>query len=123
MSPIRETWSWLYELSNKMNHGKRVGLTRLAPMLAGCLIVAGSLYVISDADNDIVGTRPAMATVLAVRQPRPGSPTGVGVVEVQLADGGRAKLFLSQPLPAPKARIPVTVTDYADGKRKVTAEE
>jgi hypothetical protein len=101
------------------NYGKRHGLTRLAPMLGGSLVVVGCLYFISDSDNEVVATSEATATVIAVHESK--SDSGIGLVEVRLADGGRAKFFLSKPLPAPKARIKVTVADYADGKREITA--
>jgi hypothetical protein len=108
-----------------IHYSKRFGLRRLGSMLGGIAILVAALLVLSDSGNDVVGKHRTKATVLAVH--RTGKlPTALpkpAVVEVKLGDGGRAKLFLNEPVPSPNTTIAVTVTEYADGKRIVTAVE
>ncbi len=91
------------------------------------LIVAAfvaALWWLARAPGKLVGDELVQATVVIVemRGRGPDKQTGAPVlVTVELADGGRAKLWLSPPGPAQGQPLKVRVRRYEDGTRHVGA--
>jgi len=97
---------------------------RVLRVLVIVAVFVVALWWISRAPGKLVGDELVEATVVAVemRGRGPDRQTGAPVlVTVELADGGRAQLWLSPPGPARGQPLQVRVRRYEDGTRRVGA--
>lgn len=98
--------------------------TQRRTILAAAIVAvfAATLWGISRPPGRLVADDTVNATVVAVglRQRGPDKQTGAPVlVTVQLADGGRATLWMPPPGPAKGRSIEVRIRRYDDGSRRI----
>lgn len=103
---------------------QRAGKNRLAVSagLAAALGVAWLLFMPHGVEQ--IGEERLTATVVGVvvgASKRAAEPAGVAIVVVELPDGGRARVFAPGAHAAVGAELAVTVKQFSDGSREVTA--
>lgn len=85
-------------------------------------IVVAALWFVVEPGRKVQNTRELEAVVLAVAHPRnPSGEDWLAVATVELAGEGRAKLLVRPPYPKVGTRLAVTVADYDNGERVITA--
>ncbi len=106
-----------------LRRARRVMDRRLPYGLAGAVIVCGVMWWASRAPGTLLSEQISSATVTAVELRQRGPDKGTHkpvLVTVELADGGRARLWVSSPAPAVGARIKVRIQIFDEGSRKLT---
>lgn len=91
-------------------------------LLTVIVIFVAALWWTSRAPGRLVGEQTSGARVVAVelRQRGPDKQLHTPVlVTVELADGGRARLWMPRPGPAVEQKIQVLIRHYDDGTRRI----
>lgn len=96
----------------------RAGKNRLA-LIAGLAVAFVATWIyFSNPSVTLVGEDRVEATVVEVLHDK-SNPSGVGIVVVELADSGRAKVFAPLAQATVGTRIPLKVKYFSDGTREV----
>lgn len=95
---------------------------RLTSIAVALGIVVAALWFLVEPGRKAINVRELDVVVLAVAHPRnPNGEDWLAVATVELVGEGRAKLFVRSPYPKVGTRLAVTVADYDNGERVITA--
>lgn len=88
-------------------------------VIAALILVSGALvFLLWNVPNKPISITNETARVVEVSE----GEEGFGTLLLELADGGRARILLPDPQPAPGDTIPIRVETYADGERRVALD-
>lgn len=103
---------------------ERAGNNRLA-VIAGIAVALGLAWLafVPHGVKQIGEERLNATVVRIITSPGAGAeePTGVAIVVVELPDGGRARVFAPAAQAVTGTALAVTVKQYSDGSRELTA--
>lgn len=92
-------------------------------VLGPAIVFAGTLWWLARAPGKLVGDEVVQARVVAVELRGRGpdkAPHAPLLVTLELADGGRGRLWWPPPGPAVGAAVAVRVSRYDDGSRRLS---
>lgn len=108
---------------------ERVGKSRLAGLAGLVAVAAGAWIVLHEPEVDLISEERVMATVIDLprsrirsEQPSANNPS-VGIILVELADGGRARIVAPLAKVFVGGEITLTVKQFSDGSRRVVGAD
>ena len=115
-----EICTGLFSVGAMTRLSERAGKNRLAIFggLAG--IFAAAWLLLGDHDIELIGEEFVTSTVVAIpSQKEAGQKAGIGIIVVELPEGGRARIFAPLKDVEVGAALPVKVKRFDDGSQEV----